>query len=66
MKTIIGFIFIIGAFLFFQHDDFKAEQKANDHAQYVKQLAKQEAQKDRIEYQKLAARAQRMTGIAAK
>lgn len=66
MKAILGFTFLICVFLWFQKDDFEAEQKASEHKQHVLSLAKKEKAENDKQLKHLYIEAQYKTGFPAK
>lgn len=63
MKILFGVIFLIGAFLFVQHDDFIAEQKANEHLKESIALAKKDKAEHDRKFKRLYLEAQEKTGF---
>lgn len=66
-KTVVNIfavlIFLV-AFSWLSNDDYKEQIKAQEHANYVRELAKQEADERKAEFNRLAFEGERMTGFA--
>jgi len=65
-KTIINLlalVLFIAAFSWVSNEDYKDAKISAEHAQYVKQLAKQEADERKAEFNRLAFEGEYMTGF---